>query len=341
MENNKNNTPTSPPLSQKKKSRFSTKTDFDLLSKYNREPSFVEISRQPARDAKLFYHQEGYNTVNLEYDPKRDLVEKREPTYVDYLRKGPELHKMQKLPSDQPSTLDYDPKYEFIGTNTKDNVKMSLTTDRYSHFYSIDGPKSITNNIDYRSPPSALVDEPEKNLKFVKRSTNIFMDKSSHSMDFSKLSERKNVKVEDFKKLSYTPKYTQTETRHSSYYDMSKQSTRNAKTTWFTNPNGALKIYDIKHDVTEIPTKNSVNMSKTTGRKKLKSNMHDLSYNPRHSLVEKKELWSPDLFLVKGRDDEVKVLAKVADQLILRVKQETKKFKEIEKSHKKKLEVQQ
>ena len=196
-----------------------------------------------ARDAKLFYHHEANRNMHLDYSPNRSLVEKRESTFVDYTKKGPVNNRLATIVNDQPSTLDYTPKYHLVQEKQKCGVNMRKSTERDKHFYSVNEAKqkSITSNVGFYAGKSTIIDD--QNNKFVKRASNIYLNKTSYAaLDMSKATSRKPVeKTDSFLSANYEPSHNLTQPNVSALYDMTKIADRDkAKTNWMPKPQEAV-----------------------------------------------------------------------------------------------------
>jgi len=68
-------------------------------------------------------------------------------------------------------------------------------------------------------------------------------------------------------------------------------------------------------------------MKRESGRPKQKmGDAFDLSYTPTYKVTEKKMAWSNDIFLTSGRDDDVRTIARSAENLVKRVRGELQRF---------------
>ncbi|KAG2393022.1 hypothetical protein C9374_009599 [Naegleria lovaniensis] len=318
----------------------SSRKDFEVFSKYKREPIFVDLYHQQGRDAKLFYHQEGNRNVQLDYTPNMSLVERREPALVDYTKKGQFSNRLSKIINDQPSTLDYTPHYSSVHERVKGGVNMRKSTDRDKHFFSVNESKkqSITTNVGFVNAKSAIVDEPQN--RFVKRATNIYQGSETHALDMSKMTSRSDSERDSNDPgFKYHPIYSATLPKISHYYDMGKQADRTkSKTAWIpSRTDSSQKHYDVSFQGVEVPVRNYVNMKKSTGResKKKKTSQVDLSYTPNFNLTESKNSWSTDLFLTSGRRDDVSDITQSAENLVRRVRSELRKLNRLSNSYSK------
>lgn len=196
------------------------------------------------RDSKLYYHQEGNRNVHLDYTPNMSLVERREPSFVDYTKKGQFSNRLSKLINDQPSTLDYTPHYTFVHERPKCGVNMRKSTDRDKHYFSINESKkqSITNNVGFVNSKSTIVEDQQD--RFVKRATNIYQGSETHALDMSKMTSRTDSHTDSNDPgFKYQPIYSATLPKVSHYYDMGKQSDRTkAKTAWIPSRSESVSI---------------------------------------------------------------------------------------------------
>ena len=98
-------------------------------------------SSKLARDAKLNFHHHGNRNVQLDYNPNNNFIEKREPNFVDYSKKGQYVNRLSSLVNDQPSSLDYSPNYSYVQERVRGGINMRKVTERDTHFHNVNEAK--------------------------------------------------------------------------------------------------------------------------------------------------------------------------------------------------------